>query len=162
HRLLARPAFSSQVIGKRSSPGRSPLGVSRRVEVPSPPLMQQHLALPPGTSPSSAAGARHREKVWSWSSVMSRMVSVYLPHLPLERLKRAGKDLPDDRPFALVGSGECGLLLSAVNGASAAQGLVPGMGLADARAICPHLLTAPTEPRKDVEALLALADWASL
>jgi protein ImuB len=93
---------------------------------------------------------------------MSRMVSVYLPHLPLERLKREGKDLTDDRPFALVGSEERGLLLTAVNGASAAQGLVPGMGLADARAICPHLLTAPAEPRKDAEALLALADWASL
>lgn len=93
---------------------------------------------------------------------MSRMVSIYLPHLPLDRLKRAGKALIDDRPFALVGSEERGLLLTAVNGASAAQGLIPGMGLADARAICPHLLTAPAEPRKDAEALLALADWASL
>ena len=36
------------------------------------------------------------------------------------------------------------------------------MGLADARAICPHLLTAPAEARKDAEALLALASWASL
>ena len=93
---------------------------------------------------------------------MSRMVSIYLPHLPLDRLKRAGKALTDDRPFALVGSEERGLLLTAVNGASAAQGLIPGMGLADARAICPHLLTAPAEPRKDAEVLLALADWASV
>jgi len=93
---------------------------------------------------------------------MSRMVSIYLPHLPLDRLKRAGKALTDDRPFALIGSEERGLLLTAVNGASAAQGLIPGMGLADARAICPQLLTAPAEPRKDAEALLALADWASV
>ena len=77
---------------------------------------------------------------------MSRMVSIFLPHLPLERLKRSGKALPDDRPFALVGSEERRLLLTAVNAASAAQGLIPGMGLADARAICPHLLTAPAEP----------------
>lgn len=93
---------------------------------------------------------------------MSRMVSIYLPHLPLERLKRAGKALTDDRPFALVGSEERGLLLTAVNGASAAQGLIPGMGLADARAICPHLLTTPAEARKDADALLDLASWASL
>ncbi|MGH6749398.1 MAG: Y-family DNA polymerase [Methyloceanibacter sp.] len=93
---------------------------------------------------------------------MSRMVSIYLPHLPLDRLKRAGKALTDDRPFALVGSEERGLILTAVNGASAAQGLIPGMGLADARAICPHLLTAPAEARKDAEALLALASWASV
>ena len=93
---------------------------------------------------------------------MSWMVSIYLPHLPLDRLKRAGKALTDDRPFALVGSEERGLILTAVNGASAAQGLIPGMGLADARAICPHLLTAPAEARKDAEALLALASWASV
>jgi protein ImuB len=93
---------------------------------------------------------------------MSRMVSIFLPHLPLERLKRSGKALPDDRPFALVGSEERRLLLTAVNAASAGQGLTPGMGLADARAICPHLLTAPAEARKDAEALLALASWASV
>jgi protein ImuB len=92
---------------------------------------------------------------------MSRMISVYLPHLQLERLKRAGKVLPDDEPFALVASEERGLLLTAVN-ASAAQGLIPGMGLADARAICPHLLTAPAEAKKDADALLALASWASV
>jgi protein ImuB len=93
---------------------------------------------------------------------MSRMVSIYLPYLPLERLKRAGKTLPDDKPFALVASEERGLLLTAVNGASAAQGLIPGMGLADARAICPHLLTAPGEAKNDADALLALASWASV
>jgi protein ImuB len=93
---------------------------------------------------------------------MSRMVSVYLPCLPLERLKRAGKTLPDDQPFALIGSEERGLLLTAVNGASAAQGLIPGMGLADARAICPHLSTAPAEAKKDAAALAALANWASV
>ena len=93
---------------------------------------------------------------------MSRMVSIFLPHLPLERLKRSGRALPDDRPFALVGSEERGLLLTAVNGASAEHGLIPGMGLADARAICPHLLTAPAEARKDSDALLALASWAGV
>ncbi len=93
---------------------------------------------------------------------MSRMVSIFLPLLPLQRLKRSGRALPDDRPFALVGSEERGLLLTAVNGASAEHGLIPGMGLADARAICPHLLTAPAEARKDQEALLALASWAGV
>jgi protein ImuB len=93
---------------------------------------------------------------------MSRMVSIYLPYLPLERLKRSGKTPPDDQPFALIGSEERGLLLTAVNGAGAAQGLVPGMGLADARAICPHLSTAPAETKNDAEALAALASWASV
>ena len=67
--------------------------------------------------------------------------------------------LPADRPFALVGSENRGLVLTAVNAPSAAIGLLPGGGLADARAICPHLVTAPAAPAKDAAALLALARW---
>src|SRR5262249_27954702 len=47
------------------------------------------------------------------------------------------------------------------NAASLNEGLGEGFGLADARAICPHLLTAPAAPKKDADALLALARWAS-
>jgi protein ImuB len=97
---------------------------------------------------------------------MSRYVSVFLPHLPIERLKReraeSGEVPPaDDRPFALVGSEERGLVLTAVNEASLNEGLSEGFGLADARTICPHLLTAPAVAKKDADALLSLARWAS-
>ena len=37
------------------------------------------------------------------------------------------------------------------------MGLYPGMGLADARAICPHLLTLPSAPDRDAATLRALA-----
>ena len=63
--------------------------------------------------------------------------------------------------MALVGNEERGLTLTAVNAASVSEGLVPGLGLADARAICPHLLTLPAAPKKDQDALLDLARWAS-
>ena len=97
---------------------------------------------------------------------MSRMVSVWLPHLPIERLKQEtararSEPPPDDRPFALASSDAHGLKLTAVNAASARNGLSPGLGLADARAICPQLLTAPAAPDKDTEMLLALARWSS-
>jgi protein ImuB len=100
---------------------------------------------------------------------MSRIVSVWLPHLAIERLKResaaghgaADTSVPDDRPFALVGSEARGLILTAVNTISARDGLLPGMGLADARAISPQLLTEPAAPDKDAETLQALARWAS-
>jgi protein ImuB len=97
---------------------------------------------------------------------MSRFVSIFLPHLPIERLKQkraasGAAPLADDRPLALVGNEERGLVLTAVNAASVSQGLFPGLGLADARAICPHLLTLPAAPKKDREALLDLARWAS-
>ena len=96
---------------------------------------------------------------------MRRMVSVWLPHLPIERLKRqsaaTGCTAPADRPFALVGNDTHGLTLTAVNAPCLKGGLSPGMRLADARAICPHLLTAPADPGKDADMLLALARWSS-
>jgi protein ImuB len=97
---------------------------------------------------------------------MSRFVSVFLPHLAIERLKQervasGAAPLADDRPLAIVGSEERGLILTAVNAASLGEGLFPGLGLADARAICPHLLTMPAAPKEDGEALLDLARWAS-
>src|SRR4029079_11596391 len=115
-----------------------------------------------GISRSSAAGAWRRREVGPWSFVMSRMVSVWLPALPIERLKlkRSGKPFPVDRPFALVGSEDRGLLLTALNAAAMREGLSPGMGLADARAIAPHLLPSPAEPEKDAACLLALARWS--
>jgi protein ImuB len=51
-------------------------------------------------------------------------------------------------------------MLTALNGAASRAGLYPGLGLADARAICPGLATAPAEPEKDATALRALARWA--
>jgi len=97
---------------------------------------------------------------------MSRFVSIFLPHLPIERLKReraasGPTPLADDRPLALVGNAERGLVLSAVNAARLREGLFPGLGLADARAICPALLTLPAAPKQDQDALLDLARWAS-
>ncbi|MGZ5849906.1 MAG: Y-family DNA polymerase [Methyloceanibacter sp.] len=103
------------------------------------------------------------------------MVSVWLPHWPIERLKREraasrgapapdksapDESVPDDRPFALVGHEARGLLLTAINAQSHGEGLSPGMGLADARAICPHLLTVPADPAKDARALIALTRWS--
>ena len=94
---------------------------------------------------------------------MVHMVSVWLPAWPIERVKRENKDklFSDDRPFALVGTEERGLVLTALNAAALGAGLYPSLGLADARAICPHLLTAPADPNRDSESLLALARWSS-
>ena len=97
---------------------------------------------------------------------MSRFVSILLPHLPIERLQRERAanhtaPLEDDRPLALVGNAERGLVISAVNAAGLREGLFPGLGLADARAICPTLLTLPAAPKQDREVLLDLARWAS-
>lgn len=101
---------------------------------------------------------------------MPRIVSVWLPAWPLDRLARAlrrtGQALPwvrasgREMPFALVESGVHGLGLSAVNAAAWREGARPGQTLADARAAFPALKSRPAEPDLDARALEGLALWA--
>ena len=95
---------------------------------------------------------------------MTRIVSIWLPHWPIERRQgaaaRGGQSLPgDDAPFALADTTHRGLSVSAANSAAQTQGVYPGLGLADARARCPHLLSATATPEADARALTALARW---
>lgn len=95
---------------------------------------------------------------------MKRVVSVWLPEWPLDRLRRvAPAAVPGDRPFALVVSGAeaggRGQLLHAVNAPARRAGLTPGLALADARAAVPGLVTRPAEMAADRLALRRLALW---
>ncbi|MFD0986403.1 Y-family DNA polymerase [Methyloligella solikamskensis] len=102
-----------------------------------------------------------------------RMISVWLPHWPIERLKRELTrsaapqaerqhqiETIERHPFALVGSEGQKLLITALNAPAERAGLSEGQALTDARAIYPQLLTAPATLERDAEALLALARWA--
>src|SRR6185369_9075191 len=127
----ARRVCFSQAISTRACPAPSPAGASRQGAVLKPPSTQMRPAHRLGSSRLSAAEARLRGGALSWSSVMSRFVSIFLPHLPIERLQReSDAPLEDDRPLALVGNAERGLILTAVNAASLGQDLFPGLGLA--------------------------------
>lgn len=95
---------------------------------------------------------------------MRRIVSVWLPQWPIDRLtwEAARGHLqppPDEVPFALAEAGPRGLTVTAANAAAQAEGVHPGLGLADARARAPHLLSAPAETDKDARALAGLARW---
>jgi protein ImuB len=105
---------------------------------------------------------------------MKRIVSVYLPHWPIERrtasalsqARRRGAGaalagVPAERPFALVLPCERGLVLSACNRRALDEGLAEGETLADARARVPALLSAPAEPAEDRAALERLALWCT-
>lgn len=71
----------------------------------------------------------------------------------------AASALPDDSvPFALVASGS-GLTISAANATALRAGIRVGMGLADARAVLPRLVTRPAEPDLDRAGLIGLARW---
>jgi len=66
---------------------------------------------------------------------------------------------PAHRPSVLALSIGNQRLVSAVNPAAEAQGLLPGLALADARAQVPDLVVAPGDPEGDAAALLRLAQW---
>lgn len=101
---------------------------------------------------------------------MKRIVSVWLPLWPIERMGRHARasqvsggdprDVPPDTPLALVESGARGLIITAVNECALGHGVRIGTPLADARAALPALVSRPAEPGRDRFALLKLARWA--
>ncbi len=91
---------------------------------------------------------------------MKRIVSVWLPLWPIERMARAQPSLvPADAPLALTEAGMHGIRITAVNMRAAKEGVRVGQALADARASFPALLTQPAELRRDRTSLLRLARW---
>ncbi|MCC5993572.1 MAG: DNA polymerase Y family protein [Rhodobacteraceae bacterium] len=86
-----------------------------------------------------------------------RILCLWLPRFASElSLRRA----PVDGAFALVAMQASAERLVCLNGQAQAQGLARGMGLADARALCPDLLTRPFDAHGTGQGLMALARWA--
>ncbi len=98
---------------------------------------------------------------------MKRIVSVWLPQLPLDRIflrqSRQSCDLPYDldRPLAIVGDNAKGLRITHVNRAAEQAGIGMGQPLADAFALLPSLKTHPADPQRDRRLLNRLADWCT-
>ncbi|MEM9764055.1 MAG: DNA polymerase Y family protein [Pseudomonadota bacterium] len=89
-----------------------------------------------------------------------RIIVVALPHLAAEhRLRREGLT-GLTRPFAVAGQEEGALRLVSLNPAAGEAGLSPGMGLSDARAICPGIVTRPATPERLEAFIGALLRWA--
>ncbi|WP_298725420.1 DNA polymerase Y family protein [uncultured Ferrovibrio sp.] len=95
---------------------------------------------------------------------MRRFISVWLPHWPTDRWLRQQSNASSgaaarERPLALTMTASGGVRLAAVNAVAADSGLAPGMTLADARALVPDLVTAPSDPAGDAAALERLCAW---
>ncbi|MEM7270451.1 MAG: DNA polymerase Y family protein [Pseudomonadota bacterium] len=87
-----------------------------------------------------------------------RIVSLWLPRFAAEwRIRRLGAV---EGPFAIVAETSNAVRLASLNAAAEEAGLAREMALADARAICPDLLTRPAAPEREQAALAALARWA--
>lgn len=93
-----------------------------------------------------------------------RIVSIWLPQLPMERWQktqaRASNTPPDDLPQALVTEGAHGPVIHAVNRAALLAGVTTSMRVADMRALCPNLKTDFADIEGDRIALHRLGLWA--
>lgn len=89
---------------------------------------------------------------------MHRVLSLWFPHLAIDRATRRDVSLRDV-PFAFVSESANRITLYAVNGRARASGVTEGMSLSDARAVCPQLATRPADPRADARLLRSLARW---
>lgn len=92
---------------------------------------------------------------------MPRILSIWLPLLPLNRLVRRG-DPRVAGPFAMTIEEKNAWRITHTNKKSKEAGVKPGQSLADARAICPDLLTEPCDPVREEGLLRTLWRWADV
>jgi len=91
---------------------------------------------------------------------MRRILSVWLPHLAVERWRKSSDFAPDD-PVVLTVEGTHGPIIHAVTQAAAERGACAGARLTDARALDPSLVAVPADPGGDAAAMQRLARWAT-
>jgi protein ImuB len=91
---------------------------------------------------------------------MPRVVSLYLPAWPTDRLRRSGSSAaPPDEPLATVAQDGARRVLAGVDAAARRLGLSPGMSAAHAGALVPGLHLVPAAPEADAAALERLGLW---
>lgn len=93
-----------------------------------------------------------------------RILAIWFARLSVDRWRLAlapdQRDAADALPTALIAETAHGPRIAAANDPGLAAGARPGMLLADARALCPQLATAPSDPAGDLAALEKLALWS--
>jgi protein ImuB len=93
----------------------------------------------------------------SWNGTARRVASVWFPSFATDRLCRKNAAWRAN-PLATVSDGNV-QRIAAVNTPAQANGIAPGMTLADARALVPQLAVLPADPAGDARTLGRLADW---
>src|SRR6202790_2864879 len=97
----------------------------------------------------SAGGSWNGNVMSACSQNRRRFLSLWLPRLPIDRIKRQlARGAPvDDDPSVVVTKQNNALQIFALDDAAADLGLEIGLPLANARAICPQLqVFAPEKP----------------
>ncbi|MGO7242871.1 DNA polymerase Y family protein [Rhizobium ruizarguesonis] len=91
---------------------------------------------------------------------MVRVVSVYLPTLPTDRIRRADPSIPVEAPLVVVARSGSKRWLSAVDANGVKLGLHVGMPAAKAQALVQGLRMVDADPTADLAALERLTLWA--
>src|SRR6266702_1837750 len=122
------------------------------------------------STPSSFVTVMARSGGGSWNgNVMSafslnrrRILSLWLPRLPIDRIKRqlSGTNVElGNTPSVVVAKQSNALVIHALDDVAARSGLDIGLPLANARAICPELTVFDADPVADAKTLNDIADW---
>ncbi|HEX2724886.1 MAG TPA: DNA polymerase Y family protein, partial [Beijerinckiaceae bacterium] len=90
---------------------------------------------------------------------MRRVVSLFLPTWPTDRIRRR-TDLSRDKPLVTARKQGARRVVAAVDEAARRHGLKPGMTVADAQTFVPDLTVTEADPSGDDAALAGLAAWA--
>jgi protein ImuB len=90
-----------------------------------------------------------------------RIIALFLPRLPTDRLKRRWQATGrrDERPLVVAAKIDNALRLTAVDAKAAKLGLVPGKALSDARGMIPDLAVTGANEKADLKLLEGIADW---
>jgi protein ImuB len=90
-----------------------------------------------------------------------RILSLWLPRLPTDRIKRqlCRDDGSREEPSIVVAKQNNALQISALDDAAAHLGLEVGLPLANARAVCPQLRVFDADEAADAKALNDIACW---
>jgi protein ImuB len=90
---------------------------------------------------------------------MTRIASIWLPSLAIERWAKTAAS-PPDAPIVLTVEGTHGPVIHAVTQAAAERGARAGARLTDARALDPSLIARPADPEGDAALVRRFAQWA--
>src|SRR5436305_502066 len=110
-----------------------------------------------------AIGSWNGNVMSAFSVKRRRILSLWLPRLPTDRIKRQllrdNDELGSNLPCIVVAKQNNALQIYALNDASARLGLEVGLPLANARAVCPDIQVFDADEAADTQALNAIADW---
>ncbi|MGO7207831.1 DNA polymerase Y family protein, partial [Rhizobium ruizarguesonis] len=91
---------------------------------------------------------------------MQRVVSIYFPDLPTDRIRRADPAIPVEQPIAVISKSGSRRWVSAADAAARKAGIRVSMPAAKAQALLQSLRMIDADPAADAAALERITMWA--